>query len=108
MTNQDLFLDSSICIAPFVTGVEHSFRNGDVFYGSVMSEFLRIARSTMLYKDFLPVAAKLFNRMKNQGGSTSQILKQIKKGMTRHPASFDFSKTSAQMVEDIQNGTRDG
>ena len=74
-----------------------------VFYGSVMSEFLRIARSTMLYSDFLPVASKLFNRMKNQGGSPSQILKQIKKGMTRHPLSFDFSKTTSQMVSDIQN-----
>ena len=27
-----------------------------VFYGSAMSEFLRIARSTLLYSDFLPVA----------------------------------------------------
>ena len=79
-----------------------------VFYGSVMSEFLRIARSTMLYTDFLPVASKLFNRMKNQGGCTFQILKQIKKGMTRHPSSFDFSKTSAEMIQDIQNKTRDG
>ena len=74
-----------------------------VFYGSVMSEFLRIARSTMLYKDFLPVASKLFSRMKNQGGSSSQILKQIKKGMTRHPSSFDFFKTTAEMIKDIQN-----
>ena len=39
-----------------------------VFYGSVMSEFLRIARCTMLYTDFLPVAAKLFTQMINQGG----------------------------------------
>ena len=74
-----------------------------VFYGSVMSEFLRIARSTKRYEDFLPVAEKLFNRMKNQGGSTNQILKQIKKGMTRHPSSFDFLKTPAEMIGDIQN-----
>ena len=77
-----------------------------VFYGSVMSEFLRIARSTKLYEDFLPVASKLFNRMKNQGGSTNQILNQIKKGMVRHPSSFNFSKTTAEMIKDIQN-TRD-
>ena len=38
-----------------------------VFYGSVMSEFLRIARCTMLYEDFLPAASKLFKRMNNQG-----------------------------------------
>ena len=74
-----------------------------VFYGSVMSEFLRIARCTMLYEDFLPVASKLFKRMNNQGGSTAMILKQIKKGMDRHPSSFEFYKTSAEMITDIQN-----
>ena len=74
-----------------------------VFYGSVMSEFLRIARSTMLYEDFLPVASKLFKRMNNQGGSASQILRQIKKAMDRHPFSFEFSKTSTEMIRDIQN-----
>ena len=31
-----------------------------VFYGSVMSEFLRIARATLLYLDFVPKAKKLF------------------------------------------------
>ena len=74
-----------------------------VFYGSIMSEFLRIARSTKLYEDFIPVASKLFKRMKNQSGSAHQILNQIKKGMNRHPASFNFSKTTSQMIRDIQN-----
>ena len=74
-----------------------------VFYGSVMSEFLRIARSTMLYEDFLPVASKLYKRMINQGGSAFMILKQIKKGMDRHPSSYDFSKPSSAMIKDIQN-----
>ena len=72
-----------------------------VFYGSVMSEFLRIARSTKLYEDFIPVASKLFNRMKNQSGSAHQILNQIKKGMNCHPAAFNFSKTTSQMIRDI-------
>ena len=74
-----------------------------VFYGSVMSEFLRIARCTMLYGDFLPVASKLFKRMSNQGGSEALILKQIKKAMDRHFSSFEFSKTPAEMIRDIQN-----
>ena len=73
-----------------------------VFYGSVMSEFLRIARSTMLYEDFLPVANKLYKRMINQGGSAFMILKQIKKGMDRHPSAYDFSKPSSVMINDIQ------
>ena len=73
-----------------------------VFYGSVMSEFLRIARCTMLYEDFLPVAAKLFTRMVNQGGSADMILKQVKKCIDRHPSSFDFPKTSTEITRDIQ------
>ena len=73
-----------------------------VFYGSVMSEFLRIARCTMLYEDFLPVAAKLFTRMVNQGGSADIILKQVKKCIDRHPSSFDFPKTSIEITRDIQ------
>jgi len=44
-----------------------------VFYGSIMSEFLRIARSTKLYEDFIPVASKLFSRMKNQSGSAHRF-----------------------------------
>ena len=74
-----------------------------VFYGSIMSEFLRIARSTKLYEDFIPVASKLFSRMKNQSGSAHQILNQIRKGMNRHPTAFNFSKTTSQMIRDIQN-----
>ena len=74
-----------------------------VFYGSVMSEFLRIGRCTMLYKDFLPVAAKLFSRMINQGGMADKILKQVKKGIDRHPSSFDYSKTSADIINDIKS-----
>ena len=73
-----------------------------VFYGSVMSEFLRIARCTMLYEDFLPVAAKLFTRMVSQGGSADIILKQVKKCIDRHPSSFDFPKTSIEITRDIQ------
>ena len=72
-----------------------------VFYGSIMSEFLRIARSTMLYEDFLPVANKLFNRMKNQGGTSNKILNQIKKCIDRHASSFNFSKYNEQIMRDI-------
>ena len=39
-----------------------------VFYGSVMCEFLRIARSTLLYKDFLYAIISLYEMMLNQGG----------------------------------------
>ena len=75
-----------------------------VFYGSVMSEFLRIARSTLLYSDFLPVARSLFMRMLNQGGSQIKLLNQIKKALSRHPTAFNFSKSASQIIADILSG----
>ena len=74
-----------------------------VFYGSVMSEFLRIARSTLLYSDFLPVAVNLFKRMLNQGGSKIKLLNQLSKAISRHCSSFKYSKSSLEIISDIQS-----
>ena len=41
-----------------------------IFYGSTMSEFVRIAKLTLLLKDFLLVAKNLLDRMINQVDST--------------------------------------
>ena len=69
-----------------------------------MSEFLRIARSTLLYIDFLPVASNLFKRMINQGGSKVKILQQISKAISRHPESFSkFSTRAKEIVGDLSN-----
>ena len=75
-----------------------------VFYGSVMSEFLRIARSTLLYLDFLPVASNLLKRMINQGGSKHKLLKQISKAISRHPKAFaKFAKHARDIIVDLTN-----
>ena len=76
-----------------------------VFYGSVMSEFLRIARCTLRYSDFLPSAISLFKRMIGQGGSKSLILKQISKAISRHPLPFTkYPKRAQDIINDIENG----
>ena len=76
-----------------------------VFYGSVMSEFLRIARCTLRYSDFLPSAISLFKRMIGQGGSKSLILKQISKAINRHPLPFTkYSKSVQDIINDIEIG----
>ena len=76
-----------------------------VFYGSIMSEFLRIARCSLLYSDILPSAVNLFKRMISQGGSQSRILKQITKAMNRHPEPFSkFSKSTQEIAKDIECG----
>ena len=75
-----------------------------VFYGSAMSEFLRIARCTLHYADFLPVAANLLKRMINQGGSKVKLLQQISKAIQRHPEAFKtFSKEAKEIVRDLSN-----
>ena len=76
-----------------------------IFYGSVMSECLRISRSTLLYSDFLPFATNLCKRMINQGGSEVKILNQISKAINRHPLSFNkYSKRATQITNDILSG----
>ena len=69
-----------------------------IFYGSIMSEFLRIARCTLLFSDFIPKASALYRRMINQGGSQNIVLKQIRKATTRHPEAFDKYATSHQNI----------
>ena len=76
-----------------------------VFYGSVMSEFLRISRCTLLYSDFLSSATALFKRMINQGGSEVNILNQISKAIRRHPIPFEkYGKNAREITRDISSG----
>ena len=53
-----------------------------------MSEFLGIARSTSLLKDFLSLTKNLSDRMINQVDSKHMLLKKIKKSSNRHLQAF--------------------
>ena len=76
-----------------------------VFYGSIMSEFLRIARCTLKYADFLVSASGLFKRMVNQCGSKEKILLQIRKAIVRHPDPFKkFNKRAKDIMQDVSCG----
>lgn len=67
-----------------------------------MSEFLRIARSTLLYQDFLPVASNLLKRIVNQGGSKTKLLQQISKAINQYPQPFTkFSKSASEIISDL-------
>ena len=73
-----------------------------VFYGSIMSEFLRIARATLLYPDFLVKAKELFNRMLNQHGQKHMLLLQLRKAFTNHTEVFrKYQKSSRDILNDI-------
>ena len=66
--------------------------------------FLRIARSTLRYSDFLPVCIGLYKRMINQGGSELKLQNQIKKALNRNFSSFDFRRSASQIIADIRSG----
>ena len=75
-----------------------------IFYGSIFSEFLRIARCTLRLEHFIPRASQLYNRMINQGGKHSTILKQISKAFRRHNDTFiKFNATSAEILAMLTN-----
>ena len=75
-----------------------------VFYGSIFSEFLRIARATLRYADFLPKARELIERMIKQGADLQKLLRQFNKLIERHPDAFEtFSVDSATVKSDLSD-----
>ena len=56
-----------------------------MFYDTIFSEFLLIARCTLKLEHFLPRASELYPRMLSQGVNQSCIKKQILKGFQRYP-----------------------
>ena len=73
-----------------------------VFYGSIMSEFLRIARCTLILSDFVPRANSLYKRMISQGGSSNLVTKQIRKAISRHPEPFlKYNTPADQIIKNI-------
>ena len=74
-----------------------------VFYGTIMSEFIRITHSTLQLNDFLPRASDLFSRMVSQGGDPRKVLGQTKKSFSRHTGLFEkYGKSSQQIVDLMQ------
>ena len=50
-----------------------------IFYAALVGKFLRIARSSLLYKDFNEKAMELLNRMKAQGAKSRRCRKALSK-----------------------------
>ena len=59
-----------------------------IFYGTILSEIVRIARSTLLLDDLIPRLGALFKRMLIQGADRWKIICQCKKAMDKHELSF--------------------
>jgi len=73
-----------------------------IFYSAMVGEFLRIAHSTMLYKDFLPKAIELIHRLNNQGAIRHTSSRNLRKIMHRHPDEFSrFGIDPERIIEDV-------
>ena len=76
----------------------------NIFYSALVGEFLRIARSTLLYEDFLPKASELIRRLNNQGAKRHISSRNLRKVMHRHQVEFShFGINPEQILNDIIN-----
>ena len=75
-----------------------------IFYSAMVGEFLRIARSTLLYEDFLPKACELIRRLNNQGAKRYISSHNLRKVIHRHQEEFSrFNVNPEQIINDIIN-----
>ena len=75
-----------------------------IFYSAMVGEFLRIAHSTLLYKDFLPKATELVRRLNNQGAARHTSSRNIRKIMHRHLDEFSrFGMDPERIIDDVIN-----
>ena len=81
-----------------------------IFYGTIRSEIIRIARSTLLLEDFVPKIAALFKRMQSQGADRLKMLQQYDRACINHSLSFDkFASRSDYIIRrvfhEMENGS---
>merc|ERR1712055_637257 len=69
-----------------------------IFYGTIRSKIIRIARSILLLDDFVPRVGALFKRMINQGADKLKILQQYTRACVNHSLSFDKFATSSDYI----------
>ena len=73
-----------------------------IFYSSLVGEFLRIGRSTLLFEDFLPKAKDLIKRMFKQGAHRQISHKMSLKIEIRHTESFSqFRMDDRDLIEKV-------
>ena len=74
-----------------------------IFYGSIFSEFPRIARCTLKLEHFLPRASELYSRMLSQGTNQSCINKQILKSFQRYPDLLKkYGKNYNELLQELK------
>ena len=73
-----------------------------IFYGTIMSEIIRIGRSTLLINDLIPRLSELFIRMLDQGAVRQKLVNQCNRAMVRHSHTFEkFNSRSEHIIAEI-------
>ena len=74
----------------------------NIFYSTLSSELLRIARCTTDKDNFLVTAKTLISRMKKQGAAMCRLISCLKRLYGNHMESFSrFFKSSEQLVSSL-------
>ena len=77
-----------------------------IFYGSIFSELLRIAKCTLTIKNFILKVAESFSRMTVQSGNRAILTKQLKKVFYRYSNCFQkFGKIHQEIYTSIMKNT---
>ena len=70
----------------------------NIFYNTILSEILRIARCSLLYADFIFRAKELCRRMINQGAEIVFGKSSLLKFMKKHSSCFCKFNVSLQLI----------
>ena len=70
----------------------------NIFYNTILSEILRIARCSLLYADFLIKARELCRRMINQGADTIFAKSSLRRFMEKHSTTFRKFNVSFRVI----------
>ena len=75
-----------------------------IFYSAMIGEFLRIARSTLLFEDFVPKTRELIHRLNKQGAEQQTSIRHLRKIIQRHPDDFShFRIETEEILSQIMN-----
>ena len=73
-----------------------------IFYSAYFVEFLRISRSSLLYKDFNEEYMELLNRLKAQGAKSLRFRKALTTIIQRHEKVFpNFGKGCDEILSEL-------
>ena len=70
----------------------------NIFYSSFVGEFLRIARSTLLFDDLRETSTVFIQRMRAQGATDEKLDRSLRKIITRHFSVFSRFQLTLNML----------